>query len=295
MIALNPMRFFFSIGYVFSENGNELNLFELINEGIAQMLELLNSLKLIVNQDSELVNKLEKEINGINFYKIPSDFLMNDDYVYYKEDQFFERGSKIRLMLGDESDKMRIPLKSCEDLPFFSSLCNLYEDFTIMHVIIRSMQNTLMPTFIKIYSDLTYNIYSFDSSIKTTLYRTVNNIAKEIEKDNIIQIIFIAEFQTTRPKNEEEYKKLVNMTSRDRIKLPHLDMLCSFSIGISLNIRSLKFDTKKLKDKDYVSSRIKAEQESKENYNEDSIMFLSPIIKEFRKIADVTLPKIRTV
>lgn len=276
--TINTNEIFFSCEYVFSEKGKQENLFELINSGIKNMMAFLGELKSAINQDSELVTETEKEIDRIDFLKIPPDFLFIDDYVYYKDDDEFQRGSRMGLIIGKEFNKFRTPIQNLLKTPYFDRLCNLFEDFTMMHVSIMTLQKSLMPTFIKIYSDGTFNIDSFTSSIKTTVYRKINDIAQEILSESIVQVIFLTEMRVIQTSDNEEYAKLSQMTSKERVNITHKEHLCSFSIDKFLKTKVLSFDSQRLNDPKYIASVFQNRQSL-----DGDINFLNPLKNSFIK------------
>lgn len=260
---------FFSAEFTFYEKGQTEDLYDNFIVGITQMKLLLSGIQKKLNEDCSLSKELEKKIENLNFYRVPKDFLFVDDYIFNCKYQNFEKGS--RAALGFENKNPRAPI---ENLDKFTSDGDIMHKFQLMHLVIFQMQKKLMPTVMLVFSDNTFELNSFESSIKTTVYRKFNEIAKRIEKDNIVNILFVFEMYTY-DANDIKY-----LDSHERVKYAKNELLTFFMIDNQLSIKSNSYDTKEVDDFKYIA-RIMAS-----NSNEQLLpAFMNPIKLEFVRLA----------
>jgi hypothetical protein len=234
---------FFSAEFIFYERGHTQDLYDNFILGITQMKLLLSNMQKELNEDCSLSKELERKIEGLNFYRIPKDFLFVDDYVFNCKYESFNKAS--RAAMGFDNKNPRSPI---ENLDKFSPDGDIFHKFELMHLVIFQMQKKLMPTCMIVFSDNTFELNSFESSIKTTVYRKFNEIAKRIEKDNIINIFFVTEMYTY------NINEIENLDSRERIKYAKSELLTFFMIDNQLSIKSRSYDTDKIHDFKYIAS-----------------------------------------
>jgi hypothetical protein len=234
---------FFSTEFIFYERGYTQDLYDNFILGISQMKLLLSNIQKELNEDCHLSKELERKIEGLNFYRVPKDFLFVDDYVFNCKYEHFDKASRATMGFGNKN--LRSPI---ENLDKFSPNGDILHKFELMHLVIFQMQKKLMPTCMIIFSDNTFELNSFESSIKTTVYRKFNEIAKRIEQDNIINILFVTEIYTYNT-NEIE-----NLDSRERIKYAKSELLTFFTIDNQLSINSRSYNTDKINDFEYIAS-----------------------------------------
>jgi hypothetical protein len=234
---------FFSAEFIFYERGHTQDLYDNFILGITQMKLLLSNMQKELNEDCSLSKELERKIEGLNFYRIPKDFLFVDDYVFNCKYESFNKAS--RAAMGFDNKNLRSPI---ENLDKFSPDGDILHKFELMHLVIFQMQKKLMPTCMIVFSDNTFELNSFESSIKTTVYRKFNEIAKRIEKDNIINIFFVTEMYTY------NINEIENLDSRERIKYAKSELLTFFMIDNQLSIKSRSYDTDKIHDFKYIAS-----------------------------------------
>ncbi|MDO1500306.1 hypothetical protein Q2T40_09210 [Winogradskyella maritima] len=264
----SQIEVFFSAEFAFYERGHTQDLYDNFIFGITQMKLLLSGMQKELNEDCSLSEELERKIEDLNFYRVPKDFLFVDDYVFNCKYESFEKGSRATLTFGNKS--FRSPI---ENLDKFSPNGDILHKFQLMHLVIFQMQKKLMPTFMLIFSDNTFELNSFDSSIKTTVYRKFNEIAKRIEKDNIVNILFVTEMYIY------DIKKIKNLDSKERVKYSENEFLTFFMIDNQLSIKSSSYDTNKIDDFKYIA------QVMAENSNEEKLpAFMNPIKLEFNRL-----------
>jgi len=234
---------FFSAEFTFYEKGCTQDLYDNFVFGITQMKLLLSGIQKELNENCVLSEELELKIDKLNFYRVPKDFLFVDDYVFNCKYENFEKASRAALTFGYKN-----PRSPIENLDKYYSNGDILNKFELMHLLIFQMQNTLMPTCMIVYGDNTFELNSFESSIKTTVYRKFNEIAKRIEKDNIVNILFVTEMYIY---NIEDVK---NLDSQERIKHAKSEVLAFYMINDQLLIKSHRYDTEKVSDSKYIAS-----------------------------------------
>ena len=74
-------------------------------------------------------------------------------------------------------------------------------------------ETDLMPTIVVLFDDDTCELILFNSDLKTTFYRKINEIAIRIAKENIISVWFMTTY-TTVLANERS----LNVSSKERLR-----------------------------------------------------------------------------
>ncbi|PKP33280.1 MAG: hypothetical protein CVT99_02170 [Bacteroidetes bacterium HGW-Bacteroidetes-16] len=262
---------FFSAEFTFYERGHTKDLYDNFILGITQMKLLLSGIQKELNEDCVLSEELERRIEKLNFYRVPKDFLFVDDYVFNCKHENFKKASRAALTSGHENHRSPI-----ENLDQYLPNGDILSKFELMHLVIFQMQNRLMPTCMIVYSDNTFQFNSFESSIKTTVYRKFNEIAKRIEKDDIVNILFVTEMYTY---NVSDIK---NLDSQERVKHAKNEILSFYMIDNQLSIKSHIYETKKVNDFKYIASVMHAKS------NEQEIpTFMNPVKLEFDRLLRV--------
>lgn len=290
-LRVSLVEVFFSVEFSFYEKGKNKELYEDFISGIKNMSLFLQAIKDEIKEECVLCNQLQEKINKMMFPIIPKNLLFIDDYVYYCQNNEFEKASRMEPLMkfskkgnNEEIITPNVPLRIS-----LTSFFNAYKGFSkengsafdifiTMHLVIFSMQKDLMPTFMIIYEDETYEFISFVSSIKTTVYRKINEIAKRIENDKIKSIFYVAEMIHYSTENND-YKNIIMTNSKERIKYKTSEFLCFFMVDNDLQCNSYYFDSDKIEDMKYISTTLK-------NNKATLPRFFSPIRKEFERIKE---------
>ena len=277
-IDINPVEVFFSVEFSFFEKGQDKELYDDLIKGINSMKIFMSCMKETIKEECNLCNQLELKINELNFYRVPKNMLFIEDFAYYSQEDRFEKASRTELMTPDSSRRM--PLSDfCKFLNIDSSVKrNAFDDFISLHIVIFSMQKTLMPTFMIVYEDETFSLNTFHASIKTTMFRKINDIAKSIEPDNIKSIFYVAEMLKYANANND-YEDILKINSNDRVKYKTSELLCFYMLNKDLTFQYHLFDSEKINDMKYVISVLRKSPKEKA-----FIGFLQPIRDEFIKI-----------
>ncbi len=125
---LNPVEVFFSVEYSFYEKGHDKDLYNDFIEGISNMKAFLAAMKDAIKQKCKLCDQLEEKIEGMKFGSIPKDMLFVEDFVYYSQDDVFERASRVATIIPDTT---RVPI---------SNLGNLFKRIWTMEALYSSTE-----------------------------------------------------------------------------------------------------------------------------------------------------------
>ncbi len=219
---ISAIEVFFSVEFVYKEITSDVNLFDSINYGIEALLSLIVELdKEIGNEVSPMRKTVQNKIEKLLFHRIPKDTWFIDDYVYYRENNIFEKGERLELVtpfkIGvkyiDFCKLLRIEKKG-------DFIQETFEAFKKMHIISFSKQKKIMPTFLILSGDGVLSMLMYDASIKTTTYRKINEIAAEIRAGaNIAAVFYVGEMIYYNDIN------LLNLDYRHRTKHMHSELL----------------------------------------------------------------------
>ena len=270
-LNLGQIEIFFSAEFTFYEQGHTQDLYDNFIFGITQMKLLLSEMKKKLNEDCVLSEELERKIDKLNFYRVPKDFLFIDDYIFNCKYEKFDKASRVALTLEHKNPKS--PIENLSKLYPNGDILNKFE---LMHLVIFQMQKKLMPTCMIVFSDNTFELNSFESSIKTTVYRKFNEIAKRIESENIVNVLFVTEMYTY---NVNDIK---NLDSQERIKYAENEILSFYMINKQLSIKSHRYETKRVNDFKYIASIMFTN-----SIEQELPTFMNPIRLEFARILEV--------
>lgn len=267
-ISFGQLEVMFSAEFLFYEYGHSEDLYNNLILGINQMKLLLADMKKAINEDCKLSNELESKIDKMNFYRVPKDLLFIDDYIFYCKKGYFEKASRIAMLSGP--GHIRVPI---ENLNKMYPNGDLFSKFELMHVVIFQMGKSLLPTCLILYSDDTFELVTFGFSIKTTLYRKFNEIARRIEADKIVNVFFVTEMYIY---NLDEIN---NLDSRERVDHAKSEILAFYMIDNHLAIKSHSYDTKQIDDFKYIGSIMfsKSSEQVLPRY-------MSPVMEEFTRL-----------
>lgn len=261
---------FFSASFDFHEADNDIDLFDKLLSGIGSMQKLLTSLDKEINQSCPLCNQIKEKINDITIAKIPKEYLLINDYVYYPKKDCFERGMRFSLSFehGEEKLMHHVPISALTNSKLFNYDGTPFGNFTFMHAIIRSMKPgaDIMPVIMTIYDNQTYDLDVFHADIKTTVYRKINEVAKKIKTDQISEVCFLSLYAVLTASSNA-----LSQTSKKRLQLSQNDILVSASIDCRLNELEYVFEGKMMENPQYVLHVLKNECSHKLNFSRNNM------------------------
>jgi hypothetical protein len=190
--GIPSIEVFFSVEFVYKEIGSERNLFGTIDHGIDAIMALLEELSRTIGGEASKTRELVVEkINELHFHRAPKDFWFIDDYVFYRKDHVFEKGARCEMIMPYNAGSS---YKNICELVGVKNEGNYVEEtfraFELMHMASFSMQKNLMTTIMTLKEDGTVALVSYDASIKTTTYRKINEIARQIRNGAPIVAVF---------------------------------------------------------------------------------------------------------
>lgn len=267
-ISSDKLEVMFSAEFLFFEYGHSEDLYDNLILGINQMKLFLAEMKKAINEDCKLSNELERKIDKMNFYQVPKDMLFVDDYVFYCKKEYFEKASRVALLSG--SGQTRVPI---ENLNKMYPNGDLFSKFELMHVVIFQMGKSLLPTCLILYSDDTFELVTFGFSIKTTVYRKFNEIARRIEADKIVNVLFVTEMYIY------DFDEVSKLDSRERVEHAKSEILAFYMIDKHLAIKSHSYDTKQIDDFKYIGSIMFSKSSERVIPR-----YMNPVMQEFIRL-----------
>lgn len=268
---------FFSASFSFFEKETTIDLWEKLVAGISSMQAFMDALYNEIGEDCSLCNQLREKIRKSKFSVLPRDFLLVNDYVYYLEEDTFERGSRFAMILARNGNKVatKIPLKTLTEEQHFNYDGTAFGTFVLMHALIRTMRpaSDIMPAMLIIYGDDTYDLDVFHADIKTTVYRKISEVSQRIEQEDIRQICFMSLYLYIDDVHN------VPETSKERAAIACKDILVFVSVDQELNEMEYVFEGELLSKVEYVACVM---QHGRKNKLEIGRLNMSPIIRAFK-------------
>lgn len=276
-VTVPTSEVFFSAAFSFFEKGTTIDLWEKLFAGILSMQMLMDALYNEIGEECSLCNQLREKIKKSKISFLPRDFLLVNDYVYYPEQDSFERGSRLAMILGHNENKVatKIPLKTLTEAQHFNYDGTAFGTFVLMHAFIRTMspKADIMPAMLIIYGDDTYDLDVFHADIKTTLYRKITEVSQKIEHEDIRQVCFMSLYLYI------DADQNVPETSKERASIASKEMLVCVSVDQELNEMEYVFEGDLLSKVEYVACVM---QHGRKNKLEVGRLNMSPIRKAFK-------------
>lgn len=266
-LSFKKWEIYFSCTFQFIDNNKKYEIYPFIKDGITSIKDFFKAIYDDIKPEDNVTEDLLQKVLTYKFDRIPKDMLFIQDYVYNVKENHFERGYIQNLVVKDNKVPLAKYMKNFKG-------SNFMETFMILHIEIYKIQkHEMMPTFIVVYKDNTLKTKSYGFSIKTTMYRIVNNIAEEIIKEKVNAVYIVCENYYYKD-NLDEFNKL---TYQERInKMNPITNLAFYRIKEDASVISYFFDSSKIDDQDYILSTLK-----KGDYKDLYLPFLTPIIKAF--------------
>lgn len=272
LTAIDQLEVMFSAEFSFYERGHTEDLYDNFISGINQMKLFMKAMRMALNEDCKLSEELENKIESLNFYRVPKNMLFIDDYIFYCKKNYFEKALRVELIV--DSKQPRSPI---ENLNKIYPGGEVFEKFETMHLVMFQMQKKLLPTCLIVFSDKTFQLQTFGGSIKTTIYRKLHEIAKRIETDSIISVLFVTEMYIY------DHDDIIMLDSRERIKHARNEVLSFFTVDKNLDMKARNYVTEKIDDFKYIASVMFDEQ-----CNPILPSFMNPVIQEFGRIQSIS-------
>ena len=273
---------FFSVILSFRENGQEVDIYELLKKGIIVMHEFISNVAEDYPCDCISCRELKKKTNGL----LPQIICKGISFIW---DCSLENGE---IIFGDNAEmymgprdgrplamqEIRTPIKGSIYEPEDNCEITMFQKFTSSHLVIYKMQeNQIMPVFMIIYEDDTFSIYPFIATTKATIYRRVSRVAKDVREKEIKAVFYVGEFYVY----PLESLNAIQKPYRERILMTNKVFLSSTMISKQFSkMLSIDIEVSMIDDIDYVSNQILSPQIVE---NDSKIYWLQPIFDSLMK------------
>lgn len=268
---INPIEVFFSAKCSFPEKETGEDVLQKALSGFASMQDFMDKMHSAVGENCHLCSQLRDKISHSSILHIPMDFITVDDYVYYPTKDEFERGGRLAGMLGGGMVPLRFPLKSINRIPSIRE-DNFFQKFVVMNIILGTTD--LMPTFMVVYRDETFQLITFHADIKTTFYRKINEVAAAIMSDDVQEVYYMMTYVLCDYTVEN-----MQRSSKERMSLGTEEFLCFMKVDAELNEEEYFFDSAVLSNHEQLAKHLLKGSSKKLNLGAAN---MQPIISAFK-------------
>lgn len=260
---------FFSVTYSFHDGNSSEELLSKLMSGVSQMLAFMKAMDSVIAEECPLCNQLKDKINAIKIPKTPQDILLINDYVYYVQQELFERGERVAMLMCEEGGNAlsHIPISSITERAYLNFDGTVFGNFTLQHAILRCLTpgGDILTTILIVFSDKTYTLDIFQADIKTTFYRKINETARIIANSDVIEVCIVTLYAFI-PASAD-----VSPLSKERLKQATNDCLVCASIDSELNEKEYVFDGKKMENPKYVANVMRQGYKKQLDYSKRNL------------------------
>lgn len=280
--SINPIEIYFTAEFIYREKGSPENLFDKIIPGVHTMIDFIHELNLIVKDTSSLYNITMNKIKDMRLMRIPIYELTICDFDYNVKTKEFRQADRFmfhyyglprRIQYNEnlfDPNNVLMKYKKGTDI-----IHNMFIQFSIIHLFIFRMQGAILPTLYVFYKDNTFSVDSFDSSLRTTFYRKINDIFNNITLNNDIKAVFYVAEMLSYALSVDVFLKTYE---ERRNTLNPQNLLAFFMIDDNLSFRTFHFNTDGL---DY-GQAIKDIENNNYNTKISESHFMYPIFSAFK-------------
>ncbi len=273
-MKINPIEVFFSAEFSFFEEHSQEDLYDKLISGIQSMAGFLKVMYADIGEHCVLCEQLMERIERFKFPFLPRDMLLVNDYAYYPLKNEFERAERISIILPGQSKIInRMPLSY-----FMRNVLGEYSDdyfmqFIVMHALLQSTE--LLKTIMIIFQDNTFELDSFDSDLKTTTYRKINETAMRILNEDINEIYFMQVYVAC-----PASLSLINTISKERRSHAQKEYLSFMKVDRYLNEEECDLEGDKLNNREYIYNQL---MKGRSKQLEFGKINMAPIVEAFRQ------------
>ena len=248
LTRIDPTEVFFSAKCSFPEKDTGEDVLKKALSGLASMQDFMDKMHSAIGEDCPLCNQLRDKISRSSILHTPMDFITVDDYVYYPVKDEFERGGRLAGMLGGGIVPPRSPLKGMHS---FHSIRedDYFQKFVVMHIIIGTTD--LMPTFMMVYKDGTFQLITYHADIKTTFYRKINEVAATVMSEDVQEVYYMMTYVLCDYTEEN-----MQLSSKERMSLGKEEFLTFMKVDADLNEEEYFFDAATLCDHNRLAQHL---------------------------------------
>jgi len=245
----------FSVAFSFHEADSDINLLAKLFQGIATMKSFMEIMENAIGEKCSLCEQLKQKINNMYMTDVPLDFLLINDYTYYPDKDYFERAELVSFILISNNKKRAnsLPLSTITQSRYINYDGTAFKNFTLMNAMFTAMYpgKDILPSIMVIYDDETYDLDTFATNMKTTMYRKIMEVANLIKEQNITEVCYTSLYSVISTECN------LSRTSRERKNQAISDILVCASIDKQLNEKEYVFEGKYMKDIKYVAYVMK--------------------------------------
>lgn len=249
---ISTVEVHFSLDFQFRKADDNADLYNDICEAIIIMTNMLKDMYTTIGDRTELCDNLIMKIEDFERKILNNELIFIDDYVYYADKDVFEKGNRFVPELPCDNvdvqkmlERYGVKYPSYDPKEFMKFLAKL-------HLAVYQKQGRrLMSVIFVVYGNNTCKTIPFDSSIRTTAYRKVNEIADRVIIDNIKYVTMIYEAY-----NYESFKYHM-LPYHKRIEHSNGESIIVQQIGDVFVPRIMMFDASRINDSKYVDDVLK--------------------------------------
>lgn len=276
LLSYRELEVHFSCTFQFIDNNQKYDIYPYVKDGVACMKRFLNAMYKELNPEDAVTRQLMTKVFDFHFDELPKDTLFVHDYVFNIEQRCFERALYEELVMPDK----KLPIKKLRKILTGK---NFWESFVALHAKIYMKQDQkILTTFFIFYKDDTVKVKSFQSSIRTTIYRIINNIASEIKHEYVKGIYFVGEMYVYQEMDFDGFMEKIDDYScsyQDRVdKMSPKTNLAFYRIMEDGSMSVCFLDPLKIEDPQYIKKSIK----EGESWNMKT-SFLNPLKRAFKE------------
>lgn len=281
-MAIATPEIYFSAQYLFTdiEDQKEHNIFDLVERGVAAMWRFLHAMKVDLAENSEIEKKLMEDIDEI-VKKIPQRWMIDAmDYCYYRDSDSFERGQSYTMHLPS----IRIPIEYFigHSKQLSKTLDSFYDCFVYFHTYAYMSQNrNLLTTFFIEYNDGTYLTIAFTASLRTTMYRYINKVARMVENGDVIAVYLATETVGYGEIDMHNFDNFLQLNYEEKKRYRKKDFLTFYMVTSGGIIIPSIIDTENLVDQLSISVAMGNIKSDSDMHLYDVMM--TPIVDSFKK------------
>lgn len=278
-IQINEINFSAQFLFVNDEDADEKNIFDFIERGVLVMWQFLHAMKVDLKDESDVANELMGRIDRL-VHEMPKRWIIDAlDYCYYKSTEYFDRGVSLTMALPE----IRLPKAM-----FMSQVKNLtstaetfYDAFIYFHTYAYiEQQHHILSTFFIEYKDETCQMLAFTASIRTTMYRYVNRVAKLVERGDVTNVYLVTE-TVGYGINLNDNPAFAQLSYEEKKAYRRKTYLTFYNVSSNGKVDPFMMDADDLVDRLSVST-VMSKVRTTEQPLQFSIM-LTPIVRAFKK------------
>ena len=273
----------FSSRIIFREEGEVIDFYPRIRDGLEKMHEFLAELATFFSCDCSICTQLKektkklyalvqcKEMTFVNDYSLElgGDISIGEQAGFYmgnRPGQFVSMAD-MRLSLDNY---LFSKVKDC--------LRNLFLKFASMHMVIFRMQHQMMPVFMVVYRDQTYRMMPFAATTRATFYRNALGIAELADFADVEAVFFCGEYYGYDP---ETYSSIAEQPYTERIETADREWLSFAMLTRTGSEMILNLDEAKIEDDEYLAKQFQSADWSTTDI--PYLQWLNPIRQSFSK------------